>query len=274
MTLLTALCKLQLLALQEMQVPALQGLVRRRILVNFRVAPDVMERHLPAPFCTKLVDGWALAGICLIRLEQIRPRGFPTPLGLASENAAHRVAVTWTDATGTEQEGVYIPRRDTGALLNAVAGGRLFPGEHRLARFQVREESELITLKLDTDDGQGDVWLRARPARDLPTSSRFGSLDEASDFFAAGAVGYSATSDQTRLDGLRLSTRVWRIQPLDVDWVVSSYFADRARFPAGTVEYDSTLIMRDLPHEWQSVPCLRTSPRSTERELAPRLSPG
>lgn len=255
---LTALREKHLPALRDMQLPALQGLVRRRILVNFRVAPDAIERHLPAPFRPKLVDGWALAGVCLIRLEQMRPRGFPTPLGLASENAAHRVAVTWTDATGTEQEGVYIPRRDTGAVLNAVAGGRIFPGEARHARFQVREESEIITLKLDTDDGRGDVWLRARPARDLPASSRFGSLDEASDFFAAGAVGYSATGDYARLDGLRLSTRVWRVEPLNVDWVVSSYFADRARFPAGTVEYDSTLIMRDLPHEWEAVPCLCT----------------
>ena len=86
MTLLTALCNLhvptlrdlQMQVLPEMQLPALQGLVRRRILVNFRVAPDVMERHLPSPFRPKLVDGWALAGICLIRLEQIRPRGFPS----------------------------------------------------------------------------------------------------------------------------------------------------------------------------------------------------
>jgi hypothetical protein len=240
-------------------LPALEGLVRRRILVNFRVAPDLIERQLPAPFRPKLVDGWAMAGICLIRLEQLRPRGFPAALGVASENAAHRIAVTWMDDAGAAREGVYIPRRDTGARFNALAGGCLFPGEARYARFCVREESEVINLKLDTADGRGDVWLRARPARDLPSSSRFGSLDEASDFFAGGAVGYSATRDRDRLDGLRLRARVWHVEPLNLDWVVSSYFADRARFPIGTVEYDCTLIMRDMPHEWQAVPDLCTS---------------
>ncbi|MFN8637230.1 MAG: DUF2071 domain-containing protein [Chloroflexota bacterium] len=249
------------------QVPALRGLVRRRILVNFRVAPDVMERQLPAPFRPKLVDGWALAGVCLIRLEQMRPRGFPKMVGLASENAAHRVAVTWTDDGGVQQDGVYIPRRDTGTPLNALLGGRLFPGEARRGRFRFWDESERLTLKLDTEDGGGDVWLRARPARDLPSSSRFGCLDEALDFFVAGAVGYSATHDGSRLDGLRLHAGAWRLQPLDVDWVVSSYFADRARFPAGTVEYDSTFIVRDLPHEWQAVPCLCVSPPAVPRPV-------
>jgi predicted MPP superfamily phosphohydrolase len=36
--------------------------------------------------------------------------------------------VTWNDETGA-LEGVYIPRRDTGSLVNHLAGGRVFPGE-------------------------------------------------------------------------------------------------------------------------------------------------
>src|SRR4051812_41967984 len=95
-------------------LPSLRGIVRRRVLVNFRVAPDVVQRLLPARFQPRLVDGWAMAGVCPIRLEQLRPHGFPAALGLASENAAHRIAVTWRDERGELQNGVYIPRRDTG----------------------------------------------------------------------------------------------------------------------------------------------------------------
>ena len=89
-----------------MQTPALQGIVRRRILVNFRVDPEVIQRQLPPPFHPKLVHGWALAGICLIRLEQLRPIGLPAAVGTSSENAAHRIAVTWTDESGQAREGV------------------------------------------------------------------------------------------------------------------------------------------------------------------------
>lgn len=74
-----------------MHMPTIRGLIRRRILVNYRVDPDQIARHLPAPFRPKRFGDVALAGICLIRLEQIRPMGIPAALGLASENAAHRL---------------------------------------------------------------------------------------------------------------------------------------------------------------------------------------
>ena len=65
-----------------MQVPNVHGVIRRRLLVNFRVESAVMQRHLPSPFRPKLHDGHAVAGICLIRLEDIRPKRFPkSPLG-------------------------------------------------------------------------------------------------------------------------------------------------------------------------------------------------
>ena len=110
-----------------MRIPVLQGTIKRRFLINYRVDPETMQRLLPAPFRPKLQHGFAIAGICLIRLEQIRPRGIPATLGLTSENAAHRVAVEWTDSANQKREGVYIPRRDTDSRLNSWAGGRIFP---------------------------------------------------------------------------------------------------------------------------------------------------
>jgi hypothetical protein len=104
-----------------MQMPNVHGVIRRRLLVNFRVEPALMQRNLPSPFRPKLHEGHAVAGICLIRLEEIRPKRFPRLIGLSSENAAHRVAVEWEDASGPH-EGVYIPRRDTGSLLHAFSG--------------------------------------------------------------------------------------------------------------------------------------------------------
>jgi hypothetical protein len=48
----------------------------------------------------KLLGDAAVAGICLIRLEQMGPRRSPLPWGLQSENAAHRMAVCWMDKGG------------------------------------------------------------------------------------------------------------------------------------------------------------------------------
>ncbi len=47
-----------------------------------------MGKVLPAPFEPKLHNEWGIAGICLIRLEGIRPKSLPLPCGISSENAS------------------------------------------------------------------------------------------------------------------------------------------------------------------------------------------
>ena len=243
-----------------MNLPAVRGMIRRRILVNFRVDPDVMQRQLPAPFQVKRRGGWALAGLCLIRLEQVRPRFLPFPFGFSSENAAHRVAVCWTDDAGITQNGVFIPRRDTSSRLNHWAGGRIFPGEQQHARFQVRDRDKHIDFEMRSDDGATAVRLCACETSDFPDGSCFESLEDASAFFETGAVGYAARREGPALDGLRLETEMWRVAPLQVESVYSSYFADESRFPKGSVEFDCALLMRDIAHDWLPVPQINSSP--------------
>lgn len=244
-----------------MRIPVLKGTIRRRLLVNFRVDPAAIERHLPPPFRPKLHRGHAIAGICLIRLEHIRPAGLPAAIGLSSENAAHRIAVEWTDDSGTAREGVFIPRRDTGSRLNSLAGGRLFPGEHHHARFTVADDGRHIDLAMESDDGQVSVRVAGSAGDTLPASSCFESLVEASAFFEGGCLGYSATRDPARLDGLLLRTLEWRVRALAVTSAHSSWFDDRSRFAAGTVEFDHALVMRDIAHEWHKAEDLHAIPQ-------------
>lgn len=238
-----------------MRLPIIAGTIRRRLLVNFAADPGAVARILPAPLRPKLAGERAVVGICLIRLEQIRPRHVPAALGISSENAAHRIAVAWTDADGLEREGVYIPRRDTDSMLNHFAGGRLFPGEHHHARFEVQDDGTAVEIAMRADDGGAEVDVHARQ-EDALTSSLFASLDEASAFFRAGSLGYSARKDGRCLDGITLHTDAWAVAPLHVDAVHSSFFEDRAQFPAGSVVFDCALVMRDIPHEWRSEPDL------------------
>lgn len=232
-----------------MRIPVIAGLIRRRLLVNFRADPRVVARLLPAPLRPKLHGQFAIVGVCLIRLEQIRPARLPALVGIASENAAHRIAVVWDSADG-EREGVYIPRRDTSSLLNRLAGGRVFPGEHHAAKFAVSDQNGQIDLQMCSADGTGSVHVVGDEANSLPASSCFASLAESSAFFAAGSLGYSATRDAHRLDGLELHTDSWHVRPFAVSQVESTYFDDRARFPLGSIEFDHALIMRDIPHTW------------------------
>lgn len=237
-----------------MRLPIIRGLIRRRLLVNYRVDADVMASYLPSPFRPKLHAGYAIAGICLIRLEGIRPRWLPPILGISSENAAHRIAVVWDDASGQTREGVFIPRRDTNSRLNHFAGGRIFPGEHHLADFTVTDAASQIDMSIRSHDGTMAVELSAQEANALPVSSCFESLAASSSYFEGGCIGYSVTRDSCRLDGIRLETDGWQVRPLAVKEIHSTFFADHSAFPSGSVSFDHALIMRDHSHHWHSEP--------------------
>lgn len=235
-----------------LKLPVIEGVIRRRLLINFRADPEVVRQILPSGMSSKLHCGHSVVGICLIRLEKVRPKGMPTLISLSSENAAHRIAVEWNE-DGQVREGVFIPRRDTDSGINALAGGRLFPGEHHHSRFDVVDTGESVSLKMLAAD-LTEIAVEARKASVLPPSSLFASLDEASQFFQGGCVGYSVTSDEGRFEGVELCVSGWNVAPLAVTKVESSYFGDKGRFPEGSIEFDHGLIMRDIPHEWHSAP--------------------
>jgi hypothetical protein len=238
-----------------MRIPVIRGVIERRILVNYHVDPAVLARLLPVPFRPKLIRGVGMVGICLIRLRGVRPAFLPAWLGISSENAAHRTAVEW-DEGGTMREGVYIRRRDTSSRLNALAGGRLFPGIHHHARFDVHEMGDRFAVALRSDDDQTRMAVRGHVTDRLPTTSVFRSPEEASEFFRAGSLGYSATDESTRFHGLELRCRTWHTEPLSVEEVQSSFFEDQDLFPKGSIEFDCALLMRNIEHEWHGHPDL------------------
>jgi hypothetical protein len=238
-----------------MRLPAISGIIDRRILANYRVDPEAMAAALPAPFRPQLFGGYAIGGICLIRLKQVRPTFLPIPWGIGSENAAHRIAVEW-QADGETKQGVYIPRRDTNSLLTSWGGGTIFPGIHHHARFTVVEQASRYSVSIRSDDGAAEVRVSGNVTPEFTNHSVFGSLQNASDFFEQGSLGYSDTKTAGQFDGLQLQCDNWSVETLEVDAIHSSYFEERSRFPPGTVEFDCALLMRGIVHQWHGRPDL------------------
>jgi len=131
-----------------------------------------------------------------------------------------------------------------------LLGGRLFPEEHNHAAFEVQEKDDRYRIVLNSDDGKTHLLVDGHVALEVPAKSIFGSLNEASDFFERGALGYSVTAKPGQFDGLELHSFNWQVQPLAIDKVESSFFEDAARFPPGSVEFDCALLMRGIDHEW------------------------
>jgi hypothetical protein len=227
------------------RTPELAATIERRLLINYRLDPAVAESLLPPSLRPQVVDGNAVAGICLLRLGALRPAWFAPTLGWGAENAAHRIAVEWDDAAGTHS-GVYIPERHSASWLPVAVGGRLFPGVHKHATFTGTESAKRVAVTMTT----ADTRVRAEvEISDRWTSSLFGTVADASAFFQNGSVGWSPSHDGRSLEGLRLTTTQWRVEAGQALAVESSFFD---ALPAGSATLDSVLVMRNVPITWSA----------------------
>lgn len=254
-------------------LPCVAGTIERRVLVNFKVDPSYAARRLPPPFRPQLVRGQSLAGICLIRLEQLRPAWCPKWCGVSSENAAHRIAVEWS-AGGCLHQGVFVARRHTNSTLTHWAGGRVFPGVHQKARFRFDDLDNGIRISLGSgrDAGPEEVGISAHFTNEMPSTSVFAHLEEASEFFRRGCEGWSLGSDGLTLEGTRLEILDWKLQPLRVLHAHSSLLQEWFGSGAAGLEFDSAFLMQNVVHRWiplgrwpgdvSSVSLIRRAPRS------------
>ena len=51
---------------------------------------------------------------------------------------------------------------------------------------------------------------------------------------------------------LSLKTSSWTVAPLAIERAHSSYFTDQEMFPAGSIDFDCALVMRNIAHEWET----------------------
>jgi len=244
-----------------MRLPAIHGYIDRRILVNFTADPEVVRKIIPEPFKPKVYKDKAIVGICLIRLKNIKLKGLPDFIGVSSENGAHRIAVEWGEE-GETKEGVYIPRRDTSLRLNTILGGRIFPGKHYLAKFNVKEGGGNYHIDFTSSDNTS-ISIDAKETDDFGSKSIFETLENASAFFEKGAVGYSPNKD--KYEGLNLQVYTWQVRPLEVTDVHSSFYENESVFAGGSVQFDNALLMTRVEHEWKS---MRDKPHTGNSTLA------
>lgn len=195
-------------------LPTIEGIIARRVLLNVRVDPEVAARIVPAPLEVDVRSDSAVAGVCLIRLEGLRPKGSPTAVGISSENMAHRIAIRYPSRDGMKR-GVFIWRRETDNGLMKLLGGRLFPGVHGKATFDVSEGSGYLEYRVRSSSDV-DLSLGLHTETEWRGCQLFPELRDIETFFADGDYGYSCTLRGDRLEGLRLRSLAWKMNPLMV----------------------------------------------------------
>ncbi len=220
-------------------ITQVQAHLRRRLLINYRLDAEYASTLLPQTLRPQLVDGSAVAGVCLVGLERVSPVSNRLG-GIRSENAAHRIAVEW-DEQGRTVQGVFIFERHSSSLPSVLLGGRAFPGVHRRARFTTLDTDDRHRVSMRSRDQRLDVDVQLS---DDWQSTLFPSLQVASDFTRAGRIGWSRGHDQTTLEPVALTASEWSMQSAEVREIRSTFFES---MPAGVATLDGALVMRNLP---------------------------
>ena len=225
------------------------GNIERRILVNYRIDPIILSKILPSPFRPRVMNGFALGGICLIRFGKMRPRIFPEFMGSTSENGTHRFCVEW-DEDGSVKKGVFVMQRFTNSKLHELGSNLLYPSALTFAHFNADEENDKYSVEFESKDG-AQVKVNVKQGTSFK-SEIYNSIEEASYDFETDSVGFSPSTNHT-FNGVELVTKSWKVKPLDLLSIESSLFDNKELFPEGTVEVDHCLFMEDIEHSWRNV---------------------
>jgi hypothetical protein len=233
---------------------AMVGDVRERFLLTYRVDPRAVRALAPGPFEPVVRDGVAFAGVCLVEMRGMRPRGLPARLGFADHEAVYRLIVEYESPTLGRLRGIVAPRSDAAHPL-IVVGGRFLShyGFHH-ARIEKRRRGNHVLLRHRTADGGGDLdaELAVDPERRaLPLGSCFASLDDAVDFLVGMRHSFSWDRRRQVVHRSLIRHAPWTMSvALPLRPPRLAYFAGEPFRHYGGAELDSVLQMRDVPHVW------------------------
>ena len=111
--------------------------------------------------------------------------------------------------------------------------------------FRFATQKELHSGRGANDTG---ISIDAKETEQFTQNSVFENLEDASSFFEDGELGFSPHKE--KLEGLRLKAYNWKVSPLDVTDVKSSFFSNENLFPKDSIVFDNALLMRNIEHEW------------------------
>ena len=210
----------------------MNGRLSECLLMSYRTpAPSVRQL---IPRCMELVtrDGWAFWNVVACRVEDMRPAGVPSCLGVSYHHVAYRLHVRAHSAAGQTFDGLYFVRSDADSALvgsfgNALTDFRFHAADVELSHSRESDAGDVVTLAVrghSEADEAADALVRIGTACDGPDrawprhDSLFASRADADRFLRYRPLGLS-----TDLDGryLHLAEVVrdesaWRERPVRV----------------------------------------------------------
>jgi hypothetical protein len=218
-----------------------------RLIFNFRITPDALDRVLPATWLKPQVcNGWSIVSFCILDLERVTLWPWPASLGYRTTSCAYRCGAI--DASQSPAApSVYITDRQTDLPLIARLAPWLLLDTILMVRPKIVHSGSSMKINVDYLDGQAMFAATAAPAQTW-SSQVFPTVEDFGFFIKGGVASYTPSVYGDRLTEVDLHKDEPVYAPLDAE--VNMGCLDGVWKDAGVV-YDSAVRASGGGHyEW------------------------
>lgn len=229
--------------------------IERRIVINFSVDPNEIERVVDCPWLRpQVVAGQGVASLCVLWMDGVIPTGWPKFLAQSQISIAVRFGVINVE---TGEPGVYVPERCSNTvlawLLTRMGGSCIHP------KIRVTEADGVIGIKRNGVDFAG---FRVD---DTPKESKlFSNSGEFEDFIRAGKRSYGPALRRGQIDVVDLNKSETSFVPLGVEMLDLRGIS--AIIP-GVLTLDSAYETRNAEYAWDYIGQCAVAPSMAGRPI-------
>lgn len=249
-----------------MMFPELVGNAQRQILVNYRTQPDFLFPHLPTGFAPLTHEGWGFAGIKLVSLKELRPKGWPRLLGMSVDFVSFRILAKWRTPENIVRSGSVELWRECSSKVALKTSQKYFDGRLIHSTMFFRDDAGLYRIVGSSEDAEYE--FEGRRADRLPRDSAFIRAADARDFFARESNTVLKSESNDSLLQIEEHVEDRELQPLAVHHCSNSWFDEENRFPLQFMRFDHALVCGPASYSLRSLTSTAEKNES-DTELAP-----
>jgi uncharacterized protein YqjF (DUF2071 family) len=236
----------------------MKALFRNYFLVNFAVAPDVLQALLPPPLTPALHNGSAFLAVVIADMDRMRPAFLPHFLGVNYRQVAYRAIV---ECEG--ERGVYFLRSDAGSDLMCRLGNLMSDFRFHFADISHQKNETVFRYDLTSySEDPADIHALfdlSQSSHTLPPTSRFASLPEAQKFLVELYTAFVVHGPRVKIRTLRVERGNLDIAVVPDRTQVYEFMQCSAAFPEGSATVDSIFYIGTLPYYWHRLKSFQAS---------------
>lgn len=198
---------------------AIEAFFENSLVLTFAVPKEQLQALIPK--CLELDvfnERWAFIAVAMVQTSNLRPKGFPSFLGLDFFLIGYRIFVRYTNNAGKRLRGLYIIKSETDQLKMAILGN-IFT-YYNYSKTDVQQKTSGNFKTIQSVKSNFSVTIEYLDEITLPDGSPFTDWKEARRF--AGPLPHTYTY-------LKEDKTVLIIEGVREDWIpkpvkVKSYF--------------------------------------------------